>query len=183
MQKHKPKLVALLAIVSAAVLAICTGLASASGPSTTRPVHLYEADTNPAADAGGPGTAAGTVVLTGAITDYGTDEHGANGINTLDFGPNGSFKVDASAAENKLGRVPNDLTTCSYNATVNAPIPIVPGSGTGNYTGITGTFAGAVSEADVYPRFPDGTCHADETLMHGVLIANGSGSVSYTPNH
>jgi hypothetical protein len=180
MQKHNAKLVALLAIVSAAVLATCTGLASASGPSTAGPVHVYEADTNPAADAAGNGTA--TVVLTGAITDYGTDQHGTNGINTFNL-QGGGFAVDASAAENKLGRVANDLTTCSYNATVNAPIPIVPNSGWGKYQGITGTFATQVSEADVYTsRLPDGTCNTDETQMNGVLIANGTGTVALPHN-
>jgi hypothetical protein len=100
-QKHNAKFVAFMTIVSPEVLAICTGLASASGPSTTTGVvHVYEADTDRAADAIGTGTATSTVVLTGAITDYGIDHHGSNDINTLDFGLNGSFQVDASAAEN-----------------------------------------------------------------------------------
>jgi hypothetical protein len=54
-------------MMSASVLAISTGLASASGRSTGGEAHVYEAHTN---DEGN----LGTVTLTGAITDHGTDD-------------------------------------------------------------------------------------------------------------
>jgi len=78
MQARNAKFVATLAMVSAAVLAVSTGLSSASGTTTGGEVHAYEADTN---DAGN----LGTVILTGVITDHGTDHQGA--------GPNGSNRL------------------------------------------------------------------------------------------
>jgi hypothetical protein len=77
-----------LALVSAAVLAVSTGFASASGTTTGGEVHAYEADTN---DAGN----VGTVILTGAISDYGTDEQGG--------GPNGSNLLVLSKGTFALG--------------------------------------------------------------------------------
>jgi hypothetical protein len=52
MQERNAKLVALVAVLSAAVLAIGTELASASGTSTGREIHLYEAQAVPAAATG-----------------------------------------------------------------------------------------------------------------------------------
>src|SRR5436305_487262 len=88
MQKRSAKFVAPLAVASAVVLAVFSGLASASRTSAGGEVHAYEADTN---DAGN----LGTVILTGAITDHGTDHQGAgpNGSNRLVLSK-GTFSVD-----------------------------------------------------------------------------------------
>ena len=129
MQKRSAKFVAPLAVVSAAVLAVSSGLASASGTATGRSVRAYEADTNLAGSRG-------TVVLAGAITDSGIDHQGAgpNGSNQLVLSK-GSFAVDVSEVGNELGNLPVDQTTCSSDGTVTGPITIVPGTGTGAYQG------------------------------------------------
>jgi hypothetical protein len=173
--ERNAKFVAPLAMVSGAVLAISTGLASASGTSTGGEVHVYEADTNDADNLG-------TVVLTGAITDTGIDKQGAgrNGSNLLVLSK-GTFSVDVSQVGNQLHNLPVDRTTCSSDGTVAGPIPIVPGSGTGAYQGISGTLKADVSEAFILPRH-NGECDTNATQYPGVLIVRGSGSVSYKAN-
>lgn len=173
MQQRNVRFVVPLAMVSAAVLAISTGLASASGTSTGGEVHVYEADTN---DAGN----LGTVVLTGAITDTGIDNQGAgrNGTNLLVLSK-GSFSVDISTIGNSLHNLPVDQTTCSSDGTVAGPITIVPGSGTGAYKRISGTLEADASEAFILPRLQNGECDTNATQYPGVLIAKGSGTVSY----
>jgi hypothetical protein len=171
MQKRSAKFVAPLAVVSAVVLAVSTGLASASGTSTGHEVHAYEADTNYAGSLG-------TVVFTGAITDSGIDHQGAgpNGSNLMVLSK-GSFAVDISSIGNELAGLPVDRTTCSSDGTVAGQIPIVPGTGTGAYQGISGTLDVEVSAAFILPRGKGG-CDTNATQYPGVLIVNGSGTVN-----
>ena len=99
MHKRNTKFVVPLALVSAALLAVSTGLASASGTSRGDWVHLYEADTALAGNLG-------TVVLTGAITDYGTDCQGCGGaddLNVLELSK-GSFEINVSDLGNEAWR-------------------------------------------------------------------------------
>jgi hypothetical protein len=177
MHKRSAKFVAPLALVSAAALAVTTGFASASGTSGARLIHVYEADTNFAGNLG-------TVVLTGAITDHGTDCQACdptNGFNVFELSK-GSFEIDVSEVGNKLGNVPVvpvDQTTCSSDGTVAGPIPIIPGSGTGAYQGITGTLNVHVSAAYLLPRLANGECDTNATQYPGIMVVNGSGTVTY----
>jgi hypothetical protein len=172
MQTRNWKFVAPLAMVSAAALAISTGLASASGTTTGGEVHAYEADTN---DAGN----LGTVILTGVITDHGTDHQGAgpNGSNRLVLSK-GTFSLDVTEVGTKLHNLPVDPTTCSADGTVAGRTPIVPGSGTGAYAGIRGTLDIEASEASILPR-KHGQCDMNPSSFPGVLTVRGSGTLSY----
>src|SRR3954452_19228783 len=174
MHKRSAKFAAPLVVVSAAVLAVSTGLASA-GTSTGGAVRVYEADTDLA------GTL-GTVILTGAITDHGTDHQGAgpNASNLLVLSK-GSFALDVSKLGNKLSKVPVDHTTCSSDGTVTGRTPIVPGSGTGAYRRISGSLDVEVSVAFILPRV-NGVCDANAAQYPGVLIVKGSGTVAYNGN-
>jgi hypothetical protein len=172
MRKRNAKFLVPLAAVSAVLLAVSAGLASASGTSTQGNVHLYEADTAVAGNLG-------TVILTGAITDNGTDHQGdpVDGINRLEFS-NGSFSIDVAKVGSMLQSLPLNPTTCSSDGTVTAPVPIVDGSGTGAYQGISGTFNITASVAFILPRL-HGKCDTTATQYPGVLIANGSGTISH----
>ena len=152
-------------MVSAALLAVSVGFASASGTSTQGEVHVYEADIN---DAGN----VGTVILTGAITDYGTDYQGAgpDGSNRIVL-TKGEFAVDVSKVGTKLHNLPVDPTTCSADGTVAGRIPIVPDSGKGAYAGISGTLDIKASEASIACGGTSGE------WFPGVLIVRGSGTV------
>ena len=181
MLQRNAKFVAPLAMVSAVALAICTGFASASGTPTGGEIHVYEADTNYA------GTL-GTVVITGVITDHGTDHQGAGpgGSNLLVLSK-GTFAVDVSEVGNKLADLPLDQTKCSSDGTVSGSFSIAPGSGTGAYKGIqSGTTPppeATASAAFILPRLKHDTCDTNATHYPGVLIVNGSGTVSYTPRN
>jgi len=174
MQKRSVKFVAPLAMLSAAVLAVSTGLASASGTSTIGTAHFYEADTAVAGNLG-------TVVLTGAITDSGTDCQGCaggDGLNVLELSK-GTFEVNVNDLGNKLASLPLDPVTCSSDGSATAPVQIIANSkyDTGAYAGIHGTFYATGSTAVILPR-QNGACDTTAPQYPGVLIAKGSGIVS-----
>jgi hypothetical protein len=175
MRIRKATLLAPLAVASAAVLAVSGGLASANGSSTGGEVHIYEADPALAGNLG-------TVVLTGAITDSGTDCQscgGQDGINVLQLSK-GTFAIDVNDVGSKLAALPVNPATCSSDGSAAAPIQIVPNSkyDTGAYTTIHGSFYTWVATAAIYPR-RSGQCNAAAAQYPGVLIARGSGVASF----
>ena len=125
MRRRNLKFLVPLAVVSAAVVAVSGGLASAAATPAGGPVHIYEADT---ALAGG----FGTVVLTGAITDYGTDDQAVAGGGTINriVLSKGSFEIDLSALSNDLN-FPVNRHTCASDGSGTDQVPIVADSGTG----------------------------------------------------
>jgi hypothetical protein len=173
MGNREVKLLAPLALLSAAVLAVSGGLASAHGSSTGGEVHLYEADT--ALDGN-----VGTVILTGAITDHGTDHQGvaAGGTYNRLVLSKGSFEINVGPIGNLLN-FPVNPATCSADGSAKAPIPIVAGSGTGAYQGIRGAIETTVTFAWILPRLANGQCNTNATRYPGIGIANGAGTVSY----
>jgi len=180
MQERNAKFVAPLAVVGAALLAVCTGFASASGTPTGGEIHVYEA----AHYAGN----IGEVIITGAITDHGTDYQGAGpgGSNLLKLSK-GSFAVDVSQIGNKLAGLPIDQTTCSSHGTVRGSLTIIPNSvaDTGAYSNIQPgktPLAATASAAYILPR-KNGACDTRQEDYPGVLIVNGSGTVSYAPTN
>ena len=173
MGNRKAKLLAPLALISVAVLAVSGGLASADGPSTGSNVHFYEADT--ARDGN-----LGTVILTGAITDHGTDHQGvADGgnYNKLVLSK-GSFEINVGPIGNLLN-FPVNPATCSADGSATAPIPIVDGTGTRAYKGISGTIQTTVTFAWILPRLANGQCNTNATRYPGIGIAHGAGTISY----
>lgn len=173
MRNRKTKLVAPLALLSTAVLAVSGGLATAAGSSTGGEVHIYEADTALAGSLG-------TVILTGAITDHGRDHQGvADGgnYNKLVLSK-GSFEINVGPIGNLLN-FPVNPVTCSADGSATGPIPIVDGTGTGAYQGISGKLQTTVTFAWILPRLANGQCNTNATQYPGIGIANGTGPVSY----
>jgi hypothetical protein len=173
MRDRKTRLLAPLALLSTAVLAVSGGLASANGSSTGGEVHWYEADTALAGNLG-------TVVLTGAITDHGTDHQGVAGKGNYNkfVLSKGTFEISIRKFGNRLS-FPVNPATCSADGSAKAPIPIVAGSGTGAYQGIRGAIETTVTFAWILPRLPNGQCNTNATRYPGIGIANGAGTVSY----
>jgi hypothetical protein len=68
--------------------------------------------------------------------------------------------------------------TCSADGTSAGRVPIVPDSGTEAYHGISGALDIKASEASILPR-KDGQCDTNAEWFPGVLIVNGSGTISY----
>ena len=93
----------------------------------------------------------------------------------------GSFALSIVGLEQNIvstmGHFPSDLNTCSGIVTTTAAAPIVAGSGTGTYKGISGSFRMAVSiaEVDSWPNCPTA---GPDTLLSEAIFFTGSGRVS-----
>jgi hypothetical protein len=142
-------------------------------------VHLVDYEIN----SDGP---ASSVILTGAIGDFGTgetvkpdgspdSEHTGQLKFTL---KRGSFRVDIAALDARLVTAyqsfPADPRTCSGSVTVHAAAPVVAGVGTGAYQGLHGTFelAAMVDEVDAPP------CDGTGAFIAQTIIISGSGAVA-----
>ncbi len=125
-----------------------------------------------------------TVILTGAIGDFGeamrTYAHGKieRNYNQLDLTiTHGSFQLSIAGIENDLvsafRHFPSNTSTCSGIVTATGTTPIVAGSGTGAYKGISGNFTTTVTihEVDSWPK-----CNA---LLAQDVFITGSGTVSF----
>ena len=194
----------LVPVIAFAVLA--GGIASCGRTSATGKTSTTAAKTSTTAISGGHGTSkAGglvqltaysdndgpnsTAVLTGAIGDYGKAVRTyANGTivqqyNRLDVVvSHGSFRLQIVDLEQSLvaqaDLLPTDLNTCSGGFVVHATTPIVPGSGTGAYKGISGSFnlTVTINEVDSWPKCP----RTGQTLLTQTVFAIGSGVVSFS---
>jgi hypothetical protein len=124
--------------------------APASGKPAGGVVHLYEYAP--------PTTVPGRIILTGAIFDHGLDRGGA--------GPNhtyhqlaltkGSFELDTGKIKIHQHL---DTKSCTLVVLGSGPAPIVKGSGTGAYHGITGTFRAKTGFTGVFPKKSNGSCN------------------------
>jgi hypothetical protein len=129
-----------------------------------------------------------TVILTGAIGDYGQavtvlpngridPEH----TSELRLGlQKGSFRLSIVSLHRELRSADNRWVanrTCSFHLSVTAAAPVVPGSGTGLYRGISGSFnlTVTIDEVDAKPC-PHGTTRFFSQLIFVV----GSGTVSFS---
>jgi hypothetical protein len=149
---------------------------SSASLTTGGKVHLTDYTDND-----GPTT---TVVLAGAVGDYGKGQRVASDGSAkaqLDLMlTHGSFRLDITDLNKKfLGVLSNlavNTVTCSATASVSAPVPVVAGSGTGSYKGITGVFNLSITLDEVYQ--PDACNESGAYLSQGV-VATGSGTVSF----
>jgi len=178
-----------IAALAGAVLTSGGTMAASASTVTNGPVHVFVYG-----DSSGVGA---TAVLTGAIGDSGTAESiDANGTpdpsnNTeelLDL-VQGSFKFSVVRLDKKIQSAFStfklNTRTCSGNLSATASVPIVAGSGTGAYTGITGGFVLTFSLAFVGPKYGSGKhqgqCNNSNSSspVAEALMVTGSGTVSY----
>jgi hypothetical protein len=126
------------------------------------------------------------VILTGAIGDYGPavtvhpngtvdPEH----TSELRLGlQKGSFRLNIASLDKKIVNATTHWTTtatCSFYLRVTAATPVVAGSGTGEYRGISGSVSMTVTidEVDVKPC-PGGTSR----FLSQLIFLVGSGTLS-----
>ena len=122
----------------------------------------------------------GTVVVSGAIDDYGVDHAGALGggsVNQIVL-KRGSFAVAIAA----LGRAvvfSVDRRSCVYRESGHGTVRVL--DGTGAYAGIRGSLAITVSGRGVLPRLAGGGCNRTRSGVPLVAVssAQGSGTVSF----
>ncbi len=149
-------------------------------PDSTGHVHLVDYTDNDGPDS--------SVILTGAIGDYGTavsvnpdgsvnPEH--NSQLRLELS-RGSFRLDVAALDRAFvaafaARFPADAGTCSGDVTVSRAVPIVPGSGTGAYQGVSGAFQLTITADEVDPVGSD--CDGTAGYLSQKLVTTGFGGV------
>ncbi|MGA3220590.1 MAG: hypothetical protein ABSE77_16155 [Acidimicrobiales bacterium] len=137
-----------------------------------------------------------TVVLTGAIGDSGSAYNvlasgtpGPNGTQVELSLVQGSFTINIAALGRKINsafnKVEPNARTCSAYIVATASTPIVAGSGTGAYTGISGGFILTITIAVIGSKYPSGK-HAGQCnnsnnspSVGQAQIVTGSGTVSF----
>jgi hypothetical protein len=131
-----------------------------------------------------------TVVLSGAIGDFGqavsvlpdgtVDPEHSSQVNLALT--QGSFRIVIGPLHakfvNALSRAPYNLKTCSGHAAVTGTAPVVTGSGTGAYNGITGNFTLTITGNEVDAKPGCQPFSGSALLAQSINIA-GSGTVSF----
>jgi hypothetical protein len=128
-----------------------------------------------------------SVIVTGAIGDWGSAETvfpdgkiDPQHMHELQLSlQHGTFRLPFAALDKKirgaLGHWPSNPRTCSGSISVRATLPVVPGSGTGLYKGISGSFSvtATIDEVDVKP-----VCNGTSRFLAQVILLVGSGTVA-----
>ena len=187
------RLVMATALAGALTLAGCTAagsssMAATSGPtkaSTGKPafppgltyVTAYSINTD---------SPVLTSVVSGAIADYcpaeeispgstGVSAHGAELELKL---TRGTFRLNIAGIDTKFSagtsHEPIYPHTCSTYLTVSDAVPIVPGSGTGAYRGIAGTFAMTLALNEVH----NSPCATSLGILRQVVVLSGAGKIT-----
>jgi hypothetical protein len=130
--------------------------------------------------------ATGTVVITGAIGDYGTvttvnkngqpDQSGNWALVTL---KNGTIKVNMTSFNKKAlkSSFPIKKTSCSSEGTISGSVTLA--GGTGHYTGISGRLSFSDTNAWILARTGSGnTCSGNDVLSY-FSLESGAGTVSF----
>jgi hypothetical protein len=205
-RNHARFIVTVLAAAAVAVvMAGCAPAGPATArpqPGASIPVTAGTAAGSPAGRAAGPGASGtarfldyedndgpiSTAVLTGAIGDYGkavsvnadgtvNPEHTSELEFTLS---RGSFRLDIAALDRQFvaafSRFPTDVATCSGVIAVTRRAPVVTGSGTGAYRGITGTFDVTITIAEVDAKLH---CNGSSPFLGQQVVMSGTGVVSF----
>lgn len=129
-------------------------------------------------------------VLTGAVGDYGPGvtvfpDGRVDPSHTSQLELNmsrGSFRLNVAELDTRFVQAIThgsyDPATCSVHATFTGDVPVVPGSGTGAYRGITGTFTltASLDEVDRPGTNCTGTVASSPFLAQLITIA-GTGTV------
>lgn len=160
------------------------------------------AATAPSTPVGGPvrlfatpnGNGGGTIVITGAIGDYGhtlsINKNGttnSNGNYVKVSLHKGTFEINSTALNAKTSNLgsqtPINKATCSMAASVSAPVTLL--DGTGLYAGVTGTLNVTISVAFILPLFTSGKdkgqCNESQNAQPVAAYSSiiGTGSVSF----
>jgi len=126
-----------------------------------------------------------TSVVSGAISDYGPAEEvppGNTGISAhgseLELKlTRGTFRLNVAGIDTKFsagtGHEPIFPRTCSTYVSVSDAVPIVPGSGTGVYQGIAGTFAMTLTLNEVH----NSPC-TSLSILRQVIVLSGAGNIT-----
>jgi hypothetical protein len=127
-----------------------------------------------------------TSVVSGAIGDYGPAEEvspGSTGVSAhggeLELKlTRGTFRLNIADIDAKFvqgtSHEPVFPRTCSTYVSVSDAVPIVPGSGTGAYRGIAGTFAMTLTLNEVHSS----PCTTSLSILRQVIMLSGAGKIT-----
>jgi hypothetical protein len=125
-------------------------------------------------------------VVSGAIGDYGPAQEvspGSTGVSAhggeLELKlTRGTFRLNIADIDTKFvegtSHEPVFPRTCSTYVSVSDAVPIVPGSGTGAYRGIAGTFAMTLTLNEVH----DSPCTTSLSILRQVIVLSGAGNIT-----
>jgi hypothetical protein len=126
-------------------------------------------------------------ILTGAVGDYGpgvtvhpdgTVDPGHTSELELNLSQ-GSFRLSIAALDaafvKAVGHWPYNGRSCSISGSVTGPVPVVAGSGTGAYRGVTGGFTLTISLAEDYVKGP--SCSETTAFKAQLILITGTGSI------
>jgi len=125
-------------------------------------------------------------VVSGAIGDYGPAEEvspGSTGVSAhggeLELKlTRGTFRLNIADIDTKFvegtSHEPVFPRTCSTYVSVSDAVPIVPGSGTGAYRGIAGTFAMTLTLNEVH----NSPCTTSLSILRQVIVLSGAGKIT-----
>ena len=125
-------------------------------------------------------------VVSGAIGDYGPAQEvspGSTGVSAhggeLELKlTRGTFRLNVADIDKKFiegtSHEPVFPRTCSTYVSVSDAVPIVPGSGTGAYRGIAGTFAMTLTLNEVH----DSPCTTSLSILRQVIVLSGAGNIT-----
>lgn len=184
MSKKMPAIIGAAIAVAALATVGCAAASATSAAKSPRPTaHLtaFTTDDGPAE----------TVVVTGAIGDYGQavsvnpdgsvdPEH--KGLLELRLA-HGTFRLDIAAIDKAFvaamdSRFPGDKATCSGSVDVTQRVPIVPGSGTGAYKSVGGSFSLTLALDEVDKVGPGAPCDGSAAFLGQILVTSGPGDVT-----
>src|SRR5262249_61119761 len=90
----------------------------------------------------------------------------------------GSFRLNIGGIDTKFSGGPSHEPiyprTCSTYVSVSDAVPIVPGSGTGAYQGIAGTFAMTLTLNEVH----NSPCTTSLSILRQVIVLSGAGTIT-----
>jgi hypothetical protein len=125
-------------------------------------------------------------VVSGAIGDYGPAQEvspGSTGVSAhggeLELKlARGTFRLNIADIDKKFtegtSHEPVFPRTCSTYVSVSDAVPIVPGSGTGTYQGIAGTFAMTLTLNEVH----NSPCTTSLSILRQVIVLSGAGKIT-----
>jgi hypothetical protein len=126
-------------------------------------------------------------ILTGAIGDYGPGltVH-PDGTPDPSHGSELSLRLRRGSFRLSIGKLdaafvhavihwPYDRATCSIHGTITGSVPVVSGSGTGAYRGLTGAFTVTLSLDEDWKK--TAACNETSAFQAQLLLITGTGSV------
>ena len=127
-----------------------------------------------------------TSVVSGAIGDYGPAEEVSPGSTVASANggelelklTRGTFRLNITDIDKKFiegtSHEPVFPRTCSTYVSVSDAVPVVPGSGTGSYQGIAGTFAMTLTLDEVH----NSPCTTSLSILRQVIVLSGAGKIT-----